>query len=168
MIHEQVIIGSDNCFEEYTPLRNTGHLRMLMILAGDVETNPGPANQANEEDSLISGLADILGQAPSSMRDILCVWSPGKPPNIIAAEIGGRKYTVAMLQPVLAWLLNKDVSDPIVKSKKKADLAQAIVQAIEEEGVYLQIEVSPLKNKSTQWYHLCPFLHQISSNLLKE
>ena len=110
--------------------RTSAQIRSLLIMAGDVETNPGPAHQSSD-DNLIAGLADLVGQAPASMRDVLCVWSPQKPCNVIAAELGNRKYTVAVLQPVLAWLLNKDVNDPVVKSLKKAELAQEIIYAIE-------------------------------------
>ena len=75
---------------------------------------------------LIIGLAELVGQAPASMREVLCVWSPQKPTNVIATELGNRKFTVAVLQPALAWLLDKEV-----KSKKKADIAQGIILGIE-------------------------------------
>ena len=51
---------------------------LLLILAGDVESNPGPDSQSVDE-NLIAGLADLVGQAPENMRDVLCVWSPNKP-----------------------------------------------------------------------------------------
>ena len=65
------------------------------------------------------------------MRDVLCVWSPDKPTNVIATELNNRKFTVSVLQPVLAWLLNKEVSDPLVKSLKKAEIAHEIILGIE-------------------------------------
>ena len=111
--------------------RTAGQVRILLMLAGDVESNPGPDAQSNE-DSLIEGLAELVGQAPASMREVLCVWSPQTPTNIIAAQMGNRKFTVAVLQPVLAWLMNKDVSDPFVKSKKKAEIVQGIILGIEK------------------------------------
>ena len=80
----------------------------------------------------MNGLADLVGQAPPAMRDILCVWSPDKPANVIATELNSKQYTVAVLQPALAWLLNTDVTDPIVKDlKKKADIVQAVILGIE-------------------------------------
>ena len=110
--------------------RTTGQIRMLLVLAGDVEINPGPDNQAIEE-SLITGLAELVAQAPTSMRDVLCVWSPQKPTNVIVSELSNRKFTLPVLQPVLAWLWNKEVNDPLVKSLRKADIAQEIILGIE-------------------------------------
>ena len=108
--------------------RTSGQVRMLLMLAGDVEINPGPLNT----DTLVTGLSDLVEQAPSSMRDVLCAWSPDRPSNMILEELTSRKFTVGLLQPALAWLLNKDESDPVVKSvKKKYDIAQAIVLGIE-------------------------------------
>ena len=110
--------------------RTTRQLRELLLLSGDVERNPGPPSLSSED--LVSGLADLVGQAPAGMRDILCVWSPDKPSNDIAAELNSRQFTVNMLQPALAWLLNKEVTDPVVKSvKRKADIVQALILGIE-------------------------------------
>ena len=107
--------------------RTAGHTRLLLMLAGDIESNPGP--QSNED--LINGLAELIGEAPSSMREVLCVWCPDKPSNDAVNELNSRKFTVPVLQPALAWLLNKDVTDPVVKSMRKGELAQAIVLGIE-------------------------------------
>ena len=111
-------------------LRTSGQIRRLLMLAGDIESNPGPEQQA-ADDGLIAGLADLVGQAPAGMRDVLCVWSPQKPSNVIVSELSNRKFTLSVLQPVLAWLLNKNVSDPIIKSLKKGDIAQEIILGIE-------------------------------------
>ena len=108
--------------------RTAGQMRQLLIMSGDVESNPGPL----PADTLVNGLADLVGQAPAGMRDVLCAWSPDKPSNVILEELNSKKFTVAMLHPALAWLLNRDVSDPVVKSvKKKADIAHAVILGIE-------------------------------------
>ena len=104
-----------------------GHTRLLLLLAGDIESNPGP--QSNEY--LINGLAELIGEAPSSMREVLCVWCPDKPSNDAVNELNSRKFTVPVLQPALNWLINKDVTDPVVRSMRKGELAQAIVLGIE-------------------------------------
>ena len=96
--------------------RTAGQVRVLLMLSGNVERNPGPDHEP--ADPLVSGLADLVGRAPPSMRDVLCVWAPDKPTNVIATELNSKQFTVSVLQPALAWLLNKDVSDPIVKSIK--------------------------------------------------
>ena len=63
------------------------------------------------EDPLVSGLADLVGQAPAGIRDILCVLSPDKLSNLIATELNSKQFTVTVLQPALAWLMIKDVPD---------------------------------------------------------
>ena len=108
--------GTASLMEGVTLERTSGQIKMLLMLAGDVESNPGP--QSND-DLLIEGLAELVGQAPARMREVLCVWGPDKPSNEIISEIGSRKYTLAVLQPVLDWLLNKD---PSVKSLRKMSL----------------------------------------------
>ena len=83
--------GTEYSVAESTEERTAGQIRMLLLLSGNVERNPGP----NSSDALFSGLADLVGQAPPGMRDILCTWSPDKPANLIADELGSRKFTVA-------------------------------------------------------------------------
>ena len=112
--------------------RTAGQVRVLLLLSGDIEMNPGPCTGTDIPDPLIGGLADLVGEAPGNIRDILCVWSPEKPDNEIAAELNSRKFTVSMLQPALAWLLNKEISDPLVQTvKKKSDIVQAVILGIE-------------------------------------
>ena len=116
--------------EESACERTAGQVRVLLLLSGDVERNPGPGQES--VDLLINGLADLVGQAPGGLRDVLCVWAPDKPTNEIAAELNSKKFTVTVLQPALAWLLNREVSDPIVKAvKKKADIVDAVILGIE-------------------------------------
>ena len=74
---------------------------MLLMLSGDIETNPGPDSE--ETDSLVSGLADLVGQAPAGMRNILCAWAPDKPSNEIVAVLNSKEFTVSALQ--LSWPL---------------------------------------------------------------
>ena len=73
-------IASTTLSTEYPTvmLRTSGQIRRLLMLAGDIESNPGPEQQA-ADDGLIAGLADLVGQAPAGMRDVLCVWSPQRP-----------------------------------------------------------------------------------------
>ena len=100
LLLQEVVSGTASMKESVTIERTSSHIRRLLMLAGDVESNPGPDPQTTE-DSLITGLADLVGQAPASMREVLCVWSPQKPTNVIATELGNRKFTVAVLQ--LHW-----------------------------------------------------------------
>ena len=69
--------------EDAVSERTAGQIRALLLLLGNVERNPGPG-PADSDDPLVSSLADLVGQAPPGMRDILCVWSPDKPSNVIA------------------------------------------------------------------------------------
>ena len=54
--------------------RTAGQVRVLLMLSGNVERNPGPTTEIS--DALVSGLADLVGQAPAGMRDVLCARSP--------------------------------------------------------------------------------------------
>ena len=87
--------------------RTAGQVRVLLMLSGNVERNPGPTTETY--DVLVSGLADLVGQAPAGMRDVLCAWSPDKASNEIAADLNSKKFTLAVLQPALAWLLNRQI-----------------------------------------------------------
>ena len=65
--------------------------RMLLLLAGDVESNPGPVTPTADTtstvvDSLTQALATIIGQAPSSeVRLLISTWAPEK--TTIAADL---------------------------------------------------------------------------------
>ena len=48
--------------------RTAGQVRMLLMRSGNVESPPGP----EQDDMLVNGLADLVGEAPAGMRDFLC------------------------------------------------------------------------------------------------
>ena len=55
-------------------------------------------------------------------------WSSStcRPGNEIVAELNSRKFTVSMLQPALAWLLNKPISDTLIQTVKKTSWGWAV------------------------------------------
>ena len=107
---------------------------MLLLVAGDVELNPGPgsATQETEDsnvvDSLTQALAVLVGQAPSSeVKLVLAAWAPDK--TSIAEDLN--KFKVPALKQALAWLWNRDISDKVVNRKNKAEVIQCVIIAIE-------------------------------------
>ena len=81
----------------------------LLLLSGDVETNPGPESAVNPEgyeQDLVEGLAKLCRAAPSeSVRNVLRVWSPTKPGNEVRnAWQQGRRFLAPELKGTLAWL----------------------------------------------------------------
>ena len=76
--------------------------RLLLILAGDVEVNPGPV--ATEE--LTRGLATLLTEAPAGVKPVLGVWAPDK--GEMVTEWNSNKFTVPVLREAIAWLKNKN------------------------------------------------------------
>ena len=93
LVSHGVVSGTASLMEGTTLERTPGHIRMLLMLAGDVESNPGPQSA---DDVLIDGLAELVGQAPASMWEVLFVWGQDKPSNEIFSELGSRKFTVAL------------------------------------------------------------------------
>ena len=81
---------------------------MLLLLAGDVEVNPGP--QMPEETpyakSMRLGLASLLVGAPDKVHEVLSVWSSSKPGNEIVNVWSNntKKFKTADLQSAFAWL----------------------------------------------------------------
>ena len=106
--------------------------RLLLLTAGDIETNPGPAPVADEAspvvDSLTKALAALVGQAPSSeVRSLISTWAPDKP--TISADLN--KFKVPALKEALAWLWNREITDKVVSRKNKAELIECVIIAIE-------------------------------------
>ena len=107
-------------------------VRLLLLTAGDVETNPGPSSTVERAslvvDSLTKALADLVGQAPSSeVRSLISTWAPDKP--TIAADLN--KFKVPALKEALAWLWNRDITDKVVSRKNKPELIECVIIAIE-------------------------------------
>ena len=99
---------------------------LLLLLANDVESNPGPGQVT--DDLLMEGLAQLAVDAPAGqIKHIILAWSPDKD---VRADID-KQYRVPELKEALAWLRNCSESDTFVKSKKKAEVLDAILVAIE-------------------------------------
>ena len=79
---------------------------LVLLLSGDVESNPGPAGGDGYEQSLVEGLAKLCRAAPSdTVRSVLGVWSPSKPGNEIRSTWQqGRRFLAPDLKGTLAWL----------------------------------------------------------------
>ena len=98
---------------------------LLLLLANDVELNPGPEVTAN---LLMEGLAQLAVDAPAGqVKHIILSWSPDKD---VRADID-KQYRAPELKQTLAWLRNCSVDDTFVKSKKKAEVLDALLIAIE-------------------------------------
>ena len=91
---------------------------LLLLLAGDVELNPGPVSALE----LTEGLAKLVTAAPDgSVKDILLTWSPDKD---VKADMN-TKFKVPELKQALAWLLNCPVENARVKSiPRKAEILE--------------------------------------------
>jgi hypothetical protein len=100
-------------------------IQMLLIIAGDVELNPGPLTP----EELTRGLATLITQAPEGVRTVLGVWSPDK--GDMVAEWNSNKFTVPVLREAMAWLQNSSVEEVGKRLKKKLDLAMAMAVEIE-------------------------------------
>ena len=106
--------------------------RLLLLTAGDIETNPGPASTEEGAspvvDSLTKALAALVGQAPSSeVRSLISTWAPDKP--TITADLN--KFKVPALKEALAWLWNREITDKVVSRKNKPELIECVIIAIE-------------------------------------
>ena len=100
-------------------------IQMLLIIAGDVELNPGPLTS----EELTQGLATLIVQAPEIVKTVLGVWSPDK--GDMVAEWNSNKFTVPVLREAMAWLQNSSVDEVAKQLKKKLDLATAMAVEIE-------------------------------------
>ena len=113
---------NDNCFQVII-----GGLvvKLLLILAGDIEVNPGPVSA----EELTTGLASLITEAPTSVKPVLGVWAPDK--ENMVTEWNSTKFTVPLLREALAWLYNTTAEDIAKKFKKKLDVASELPIAIE-------------------------------------
>ena len=99
---------------------------LLLLLANDVEQNPGPDHVSAEH--LMEGLAQLAVEAPAGqVKHIILSWSPEKD---VRSDID-KQYRVPELKQTLAWLSNASVEDPCIKPKRKAEVIDAILVAIE-------------------------------------
>ena len=82
----------------------------LLLLAGDVESNPGPVSSQ----SLADGLARLVASAPANVREVLSTWDPVR--DTVRAEI--QKMTAPKLRTAVAWLYNTTEDSEQFKLKK--------------------------------------------------
>ena len=100
----------------------------LLLLAGDVELNPGPVSSQ----SLTDGLARLLASAPAEVREVLSVWDPVR--DTVRAEI--QKLTAPKLRAAIAWLYNTAEDSQEFKMKrfhncKKETLSLVVMVGLE-------------------------------------
>ena len=100
-------------------------LGLLLIMAVDVELNPGPA--AKEE--LPRGLATLIAEAPVTVKPVLGVWATDK--SDMLQEWNSNKFTVPVLKEAMAWLHNLSIDEVSKQLKRKLDFATAMPVAIE-------------------------------------
>ena len=94
-------------------------VQLLLIVAGDVETNPGP-------DSLTDAMARLISEAPNAtVKEVLGRWGPD-----VQVAVQLNKHLVSALKETLAWLWNVDITDKRV-SMNKDKLVQTVLVAIE-------------------------------------
>ena len=99
---------------------------LLLLLANDVEVNPGPGQVDCEV--LMEGLAQLAVDAPAGqVKHIILSWAPDKD---VKADID-KQYRVPELKQALAWLRNCTVDDAAVKGKRKSELIDDILVSIE-------------------------------------
>jgi hypothetical protein len=161
-----VVISSDTCDGWYCILAAGGLVaRLLLIIAGDVELNPGPV--AAEE--LNSGLATLITEAPTGVKLVLGVWAPDKVDMV--SEWNSGKFTVPVLKEAMAWLQNTTVEEVAKQLRRKSDLATALPVAIERllpdecGGCHGTYSVGRVENPTLQ----CAGCHQgIHEDCLKE
>ena len=93
-------------------------VQLLLIVAGDVETNPGP-------DSLTDAMARLISEAPNdTVKEVLGRWGPD-----VQVAVQLNKHLVPALKETLAWLWNVDITDKRV-SMNKDILVQTVLVAM--------------------------------------
>ena len=102
--------------------------QQLLLLAGDVETNPGPVSSQ----SLSNGLARLVASAPAEVREVLSTWDPTR--DTVRADI--QKMTAPKLRTAAAWLYNTAEDSREFKAKKfhscnKETLSLAVMVGLE-------------------------------------
>ena len=100
-------------------------MRILLIMAGDVELNPGPI----DSEELTRGLATLITEAPVGVKPVLSVWAPDKVD--MASEWNSKDFTVPVLKEAMAWLHNSTPEEVGKQLKRKLDLVTALPVAIE-------------------------------------
>ena len=99
--------------------------RLLLLLAGDVEENPGPV----AEEDLNGGLASLITEAPVEVKPVISVWAPDK--TDMVSVWNSSRFTVPVLKEAMAWLSNSSVEAVGKQLKRKLELASALSVAIE-------------------------------------
>ena len=93
--------------------------QLLLIVAGDVESNPGPDSQAE-------AMAKLISEAPNeTVKEVLGRWAP----DVQVAPLLDKHLKPALLE-TLAWLWNVDITDKSM-SMNKDKLVQTVLVAIE-------------------------------------
>ena len=90
-----------------SPLVISNTTWLMLLLSGDVESNPGPGDVAQGyEQCLVEGLAKLCRAAPTeTVRSVLGVWNLSKPGNEIRSTWQqGRRFLAPDLKGTLAWL----------------------------------------------------------------
>ena len=104
--------------------------KQLLILAGDVETNPGPETEESPlAKSMRLGLAKLLVGAPDKVHEVLSVWSSTKAGNEIVQVWANntKKFKAADLHAAFAWL-----TGGVRKAEgKKAEVAEQLLVELE-------------------------------------
>jgi hypothetical protein len=105
-----------------------GLLEQLLLLAGDVELNPGPVSHK----SLSEGQARLVTSAPAEVREVLTAWDPVK--ATVRADI--QSLSLPKLRTAVAWLYNMTEDSPKFKKLnyhncKKEKLSLAVLLGLE-------------------------------------
>ena len=98
---------------------------LLILLAGDIETNPGPVSA----EALMQGLARLASSAPAGcVKNILLTWAPNKDVKVDL----DRLFKVTELKEALIWLKNCQADNSYIKNlKRKSDILDAVLIALE-------------------------------------
>ena len=108
--------------EEPQPIPISAQLAMILLLvSGDVETNPGPT------DSTVEAMAGLIAAAPTdTIKEVLGRWGP----DVQVAQLLDRHHKKPQLQETLAWLWSVDIKDKKV-DMAKTKLVPAVLVAME-------------------------------------
>jgi hypothetical protein len=122
-----LLVNVSSCYQSGDSAVPAQVTKMLLLVAGDVELNPGPVVE-QAADSLTKGLAVLISQAPSEQsRLVISTWAPEK--TSIVEDMN--KFKVPALKETLAWLWNRNQADKLVTKKVKAEVIDSLIIAIE-------------------------------------